>query len=55
MTLSKQLALTDSETLEEVLICLTENISIETQGACDQKTTESGIHQAKVPISKATA
>jgi hypothetical protein len=38
MTLSKQLALTDSETLEEVLICLTENISIETQGACDQKT-----------------
>ncbi|MCM0592475.1 MAG: hypothetical protein HEQ19_26580 [Gloeotrichia echinulata CP02] len=38
MTLSKQLALTDSETLEEVLICLSENISIKTQGACDQKT-----------------
>lgn len=38
MTLSKHLALTDSETLEEVLNCLTENIVIETQGACDQKT-----------------
>lgn len=38
MTLSKHLALTDSETLEEVLNCLTENIAIETQGACDQKT-----------------
>lgn len=37
MTLSKQLALTDSETLEKVLNCLTENISIEMQGACDQK------------------
>ena len=38
MTSSKQLALTDSETLDEVLNCLTENISIATQGACDQKT-----------------
>lgn len=37
-TLPKQLALTDSETLDEVLDCLSENISIETQGACDQKT-----------------
>ncbi|MDF5726717.1 MAG: hypothetical protein PUP92_01430 [Rhizonema sp. PD38] len=32
------MALTDSETLDEVLECLSENISIETQGACDQKT-----------------
>lgn len=38
MTSVKQLALTDSETLEEVLNCLSENISIETQGACDEKT-----------------
>ncbi|MFB2771960.1 hypothetical protein ACE1AT_22150 [Pelatocladus sp. BLCC-F211] len=38
MTSPKQLALTDSETLDEVLNCLSENISIETQGACDQKT-----------------
>lgn len=38
MTSSKQLALTDSETFDEVLNCLTENISITTQGACDQKT-----------------
>ncbi|MHC5718132.1 MAG: ISH3 family transposase, partial [Nostoc sp.] len=30
--------MTDSETLEEVLNCLIENISIETQGACNQKT-----------------
>ncbi|MFN6501534.1 MAG: hypothetical protein RMX65_031705 [Nostoc sp. DedQUE01] len=36
--MTKQLALTDSETLEEVLNCLSENISIETQGACDEKT-----------------
>jgi putative transposase len=35
---AKQLVLTDSETLDEVLNCLSENISIETQGACDQKT-----------------
>ncbi|GAX46036.1 transposase, IS4 [Tolypothrix sp. NIES-4075] len=35
---SEKLALTDSETLDEVLECLSENISIETQGACDQKT-----------------
>jgi len=38
LTSVKQLALTDSETLEEVLNCLSENISIETQGACDEKT-----------------
>jgi len=38
LTSSKQLALTDSETLDEVLNCLSENISIETQGACDERT-----------------
>lgn len=38
MTSSEQLALTDSETLDEVLNCLNENIYIETQGACDQRT-----------------
>ncbi|MGI2909774.1 ISH3 family transposase, partial [Hassallia sp. VBCCA 56010] len=39
MTLSLgQLALTDSETLNEVIECLAENFSIETQGACDQQT-----------------
>ena len=32
------LALTDSETLEEVIECLAENFSIQTQGACDKKT-----------------
>ncbi|WP_420763055.1 hypothetical protein [Nostoc sp. CALU 546] len=37
-TLPKQLALTDSETLDEVLDCLSENISIETQGDCGLKT-----------------
>ena len=37
MTPPKQLALTDSETLDEVLNCLIENISIETQGAFNQK------------------
>ena len=31
-------ALTDTETLEEVIDCLTEHISVETQGACDQET-----------------
>lgn len=31
-------SLTDSETLDEVLNCLVENISINTQGACDEKT-----------------
>ncbi|WP_414586148.1 ISH3 family transposase [Scytonema sp. PCC 10023] len=36
--LSGQLGLTDSETLEEVLECKPENFSIETTGACDQKT-----------------
>ena len=35
---SHQPALTDSETLEEVLDCLAENFAIETQGACDQQT-----------------
>lgn len=35
---SEQLALTDLETLDEVLECLAENFSIETQGACDQQT-----------------
>jgi hypothetical protein len=34
---SGQLALTDSETLDEVLECLVENFSIETQGAYDQQ------------------
>jgi len=38
LTSSEQLALTDSETFDEVLNCLNENIYIETQGACDQKT-----------------
>lgn len=38
MASPKQLALTDSETLNEVLNCFSENISIETQGAVDQKT-----------------
>lgn len=34
---SEELALTDSETLDEVIKCLVENFSIETQGACDQQ------------------
>lgn len=34
---SENLALTDSETLDEVITCLVENFSIETQGACDQQ------------------
>lgn len=34
----EQLALTDSETLEEVLECLSENFSIESQGVCNQQT-----------------
>jgi putative transposase len=34
----EQLAITDTETLDEVLKCLAENFSINTQGACDQKT-----------------
>ncbi len=34
---SRQLVLTDSETLDEVIECLIENFPIETQGACDQK------------------
>ncbi|MDF5707023.1 MAG: hypothetical protein PUP90_04890 [Nostoc sp. S4] len=36
--LSEQLAITDSETLNEVIECLLENFSIETQGVCDQQT-----------------
>ena len=36
--LSEELALTDSETLDEVIKCLVENFSIETQGVCDQQT-----------------
>lgn len=35
---SENLALTDSETLEEVLECLAENFSIKTQGGFDQQT-----------------
>ncbi|MHC5712444.1 MAG: ISH3 family transposase, partial [Nostoc sp.] len=35
---SSELALTDSETLDEVIECLVENFSIETQGVCDQQT-----------------
>ncbi|MDF5714513.1 MAG: hypothetical protein PUP93_11650 [Rhizonema sp. NSF051] len=39
MTFSlEQLAITDTETLEEVLKCLAENCSIKTQGTCEQKT-----------------
>jgi putative transposase len=34
---SEELVLTDSETLEEVIECLVENFSIETQGVCDQQ------------------
>ena len=36
--LSSKLALTDLETLDEVIKCLVENFSIETQGICDQQT-----------------
>jgi hypothetical protein len=35
--ISEKLALTDQETLDEVLDCLTENFTIETQGAFNQK------------------
>ncbi len=39
MTFSlEKLAITETETLGEVLECLAENFSIKTQGACDQKT-----------------
>ena len=34
----EELALTDSETLDEVIECLVENFSIETQGVCDEQT-----------------
>ena len=34
----EELALTDSETLDEVIECLVENFSIETQGVCDGQT-----------------
>ena len=35
---TEELVLTDSETLDEVIQCLIENFSIETQGVCDQQT-----------------
>ncbi|MCC5604926.1 ISH3 family transposase [Nostoc favosum] len=35
---SSELAITASETLDEVIECLVENFSIETQGVCDQQT-----------------
>jgi len=35
---TEEIALTDSETLNEVIECLVENFSIETQGVCDQQT-----------------
>lgn len=35
---TEELALTDSATLDEVIKCLVENFSIETQGVCDQQT-----------------
>ncbi|MFL9454180.1 hypothetical protein AB0758_24180 [Tolypothrix bouteillei VB521301_2] len=39
MTVSlEQLAITETETLDEVFECLTENFSIKTQGAYAQKT-----------------
>lgn len=39
MSLSlEQLAITETETLDEVIECLAENFSIKTQGACDKKT-----------------
>lgn len=34
----KNPALTDEQTLEEVISCLAENIPVDTQGACDQRT-----------------
>jgi hypothetical protein len=34
----EQLGITETETLEEVIKCLAENLSIKTQGACDKKT-----------------
>lgn len=34
---SEKIAITDSETLYEVLDCLTDNISLHTQGACDKR------------------
>lgn len=36
--LSEEPILKDSETLEEVISCLAKHISIQTQGACDQRT-----------------
>ncbi|MCC5669699.1 hypothetical protein LC653_39310 [Nostoc sp. CHAB 5784] len=36
---SEELAITDSETLEEVIECLVENFS-DSQGLCDQKTID---------------
>jgi hypothetical protein len=36
--LQAEAALTDSETLEEVIKCLSEHLKIEAQGACDQRT-----------------
>lgn len=39
MTVSlEELAITDSETLDEVIECLVENFAIETQGVCNQQT-----------------
>lgn len=35
---TKEPALTDSETLDDVIKCLAENFAIETQGVCDQQT-----------------
>ena len=35
---TEELALTDSETLDEVIKCLVENFPIKTQGVCDQQT-----------------
>ena len=35
---TEELVLTDAETLDEVIECLVENFSIETQGVCDQET-----------------
>ncbi len=37
LILSEKIAITDSETLYEVLDCLTDNISLHTQGACDKR------------------
>lgn len=38
MHLQEQYTLNDSETLEEVVSCLSEHIPISTQGTCDQQT-----------------